>query len=594
MIRDYLADHILITDGATGTYYSQITGEPSDFCELANLNRTDVIEQIHTDYIRAGAKLIRTNTFAANPITLNCSRDRIREVLTAAITIAKRAVGSNKVYIAGNLGPIPDNRPDLLSNGISRLDEYRFIIDVFLENGITIFNFETLNSPDDLSEITAYIKRKQKDAFIITQFALSADGFTRKGFSLHNIINQVRRIQTIDAYGFNCGVGPTHLSRLLKDIHPGNDLLTALPNAGYPEIINERTVFTHNPEYFADRMNALKNLGVRILGGCCGTTPQHIEALSRKLSGNGGSLTLTKPDITALPRSIPKPPATGIWKQSKFIIAAELDPPFDLSVAKIIQGARVYKTAGVDLITIADSPMAKARVDSIAIAAKILRDVGIDTLPHLCCRDKNLNALKSGLLAAHIEGIRNILAVTGDPLPGVAKSEIKSVFNVNSIELIRFISQLNAELFKDEPMTIGGALNLNAEKPEIELQRMAKKIDQGATFFLTQPIFDETVINYLIKMKKNPEVKILAGILPIVNRRNALFLKNELPGMRIPDFLVDRFSETMDRETAEQTGVELATEIASKMKDYVDGFYFITPFNRTGMVVQILHQLAVC
>jgi 5,10-methylenetetrahydrofolate reductase len=236
-------------------------------------------------------------------------------------------------------------------------------------------------------------------------------------------------------------------------------------------------------------------------------------------------------------------------------------------------------------------PLAKARIDSVAVSAKIKREIGIETLPHLCCRDKNLNAIKATVLAAHIEGIRNILAVTGDPLSQESKNEIKSVFNLNAIELIGYLAELNAGIFGPDGFTLGEALNLNARHKEGELQRMAKKIERGATFFLTQPIFDDAVIEFLPKVEKNSGVKILAGILPLANYNNALFLKNEVPGMTLPKGLIRRFSGKMDREEAEQVGIELAAELARKIRPYVDGFYFITPFNRATMVVKILERL---
>jgi methionine synthase I (cobalamin-dependent)/5,10-methylenetetrahydrofolate reductase len=596
-IQEYLRDQVLITDGALGTYYSELTGDPSGLCELASNSRPELVRRIHQEYLAAGARLIRTNTFATNRFTLNLNTAAVTALLRASYAIARAAVGDT-AYIAADIGPVPEPPPASEIGPRQILAEYQLIVDTFLASGATIFNFETFSGWEYLAEISAYLKAKQPDAFIITQFAITPDGFTRKGVSAARIVDQVRAIKTIDALGFNCGSGPTHLYRALQKIERNGLTLAVLPNAGYPEIINERTVYTHNPDYFAARIADIKNLGVKILGGCCGTTPAHIRAISAKLRESGfasaesgdGSLTRYNESrnrpLTRLPNSF----ATKL-QQGVFVVAAELDPPFDAAIAKTMDRAAIYQQAGLDLITVADSPLAKARADATVIAAKIKRELGIETLPHLCCRDKNLNALKATILAAHIEGVRNLLAVTGDPLPQEVKKEIKSVFNLSSLELIDLIAELNSGVLASDPFLIGGAFNPNARNQEAELQRLCKKAAKGATFFLTQPIFNTAAIEFLARLRQDASVKILGGVLPIVNYRNALFLKNEVPGMTFDDALLQRFDPAMDRDAAEQAGIELAVEIAAQIKPYVDGFYFMTPFNRAGMVVEILRRL---
>lgn len=593
MICDYLQNNLLVTDGATGTYYTQLTST-NIACELANLTQPDLVQQMHRDYLQAGAQLLRTNTFSANTIALQIDRTQLADLLLAAFHNAQIAAANSNCFIAANIGPIPNNSEHYDLDRSNLLSEYHYIIDIFLNAGAEIFNFETFSDLELLPEITAYIKTKASSAFVLAQITPTIDGFTRQGISLERISEQLRNTHSIDAYGFNCGVGPTHLAQLLQPLTFQNDLVAALPNAGYPEIINQRTVYLDKPEYFAQRMLRLKALGIKILGGCCGTTPRHIAALVDQLDKK--TPVLAEPKITSITETLLPPKIANSFaaklQQGKFVIAAELDPPFDTSVNKLINGAAAYKEAGVDIVTIADSPLAKARVDSCAIAAKLKRELDIETLPHLCCRDKNLNAIKSTVLAAHIEDIRNVLAVTGDPLPAAA-NEIKNVFNVNSLGLIKYLRGLNEEIFSNDPLTIGAALNLNVRKKELEVARMEKKIAQGASFFLTQPIFDEATIDFLAQMKPIPGIKILAGILPLVSRRNALFLQNELPGITIPDEIVTKFNDQMDRTTAEAVGVQLALELAQKIKPLVDGFYFMTPFNRTSMIVELIKKLAI-
>jgi methionine synthase / methylenetetrahydrofolate reductase(NADPH) len=587
-LLEFLKDHTVITDGAMGTYFSQMTGKTSGFSETANLETPELVRQIHQDYIDAGAVLIRTNTFSVNTVTLGTTRQQAKRLLHKGYEIAREAVNGKAIYIAASIGPVPDaGRGEM-----ETLDEYKFIADSLLEAGADIFVMETLSSTEYIQELAHYIKTRKPSAFLLTQFATMPDGYTRRGISMDRLIGEVKAIGEIDAYGFNCGAGPAHLYNNLRKVDFTGDLVSVLPNAGYPEIINERTVFTQNPDYFAGKMKEIRELGVKILGGCCGTTPAHIRAIAEKFGHNNAI------NIAVRSAEAKKAHTAGIvfnefqhkLKNGKFVVAVELDPPFDANVDKIMQGAQICKRHGVDLITVADSPMARARVDSVMLAAKIKREVGIETMPHICCRDKNLNALKSGLLAGHIEGIRNILAVTGDPIASGDKGEIKSVFNLNSVRLMELISEMNRELFPENEIYTGGALNLNVANKDVELSRMVKKVEKGASFFLTQPVFSKDVIDYLYRMERNPEVKILAGILPLVSYKNAQFLNNEVPGIRIPEEAVNRFHPEMNRAEAETVGIALAVEIAQKLKPHVDGFYFITPFNRVEMIARIIKE----
>lgn len=591
MIREYLKNNILITDGAMGTYYSEITGDNISFCEFANIDKPEIIKKIHMDYIESGAKLIRTNTFSANTITLGISREKVKQLIEKGYAIASQAVEGKGVFVGASIGPIYE--ASFEKDNIGVLEEYKFVVDTFLELGANIFIFETFSSLDYLKEISEYIKQKNSSAFVLTQFAITPDGFTRKGISINRIVDEVKLLKSIDAYGFNCGSGPTHLYKMLKKLDIGNNFVSVLPNSGYSELINERTVYVNNPDYFADIMTDIKNLGVKVIGGCCGTKPSHIRKLADRLNIKEREGYINIPVEIEEAVTVEKKSNIFLDKLSKdeFVVAVELDPPFDTSIDKIIHGAKIAKENGVDLITVADSPMSKVRVDSIMIAAKIKREIGIDTMPHICCRDKNQNAIRSGLLAAHIEGIRNILAVTGDPLSDQSKLGTKSVFNLNSFKLIELISEMNKEVFVEDKINIGGALNLNVRNKDIELSRMIKKTEKGATFFLTQPIFDEKVIEYLSNMKREKDIKILGGLMPLVSYRNAQFLNNEVPGINIPQAYIDRFHKDMTKEEAEEVGINLAVEIGNKIKRYVDGIYLITPFNRIEMVMKVLNKI---
>lgn len=591
MIKEYLQNNILIADGAMGTYYSELTGNDASYCEFGNLNDKETIKKIHSDYIEAGAKLIRTNTFSANTYDLVVSLERLEDIIKSGVDIAKEVTLGKNVFVGASIGPIKEDNLDESHDDI--LSEYKFIVDCFIKNKINIFIFETFSNCNYLKEVTQYIKDKDKDSFIITQFAVKPDGFTRDGLSVNKLIKEIKNIDCIDAYGFNCGSGPSYISEILKKINIGSDIVSALPNAGYPEIIHERTVYPNNPVYFAKKVSEFKSLGVSIIGGCCGTNPKYIRQLSSLINENSKKVNINVRDIKEDREYKKKVENTFKNKldNNEFVVAIELSAPIDTDISKLINGAKICKENDIDLVTVPDSPMSKVKADSIIIAAKIKREIGIEAMPHMCCRDKNTNAIRSSLIGLHIENIRNILAVTGDPISDASKVETKSVFNLNSFRLMGLIQDMNEEIFEEENMFIGGALNLNVLNKEVEFNRMLKKIDKGAKFFLTQPIYDDAAIEFLKKIKERTNVKILAGLLPVVSYRNAVFLNNELPGVTIPDKYVDMFKEDMSKEEAQEVGVKITVEIGKKLKGICDGLYFITPFNRVNMLMEIIKQI---
>jgi len=591
MIKEYLKNTVLISDGAMGTYYSELTGNDVSYCEFANLNDKETIRKIHSEYIEAGAKLIRTNTFSANIYDLGVSKEILKDIIKSGINIAKEAAEDKSVFIGGSIGPIKEDNLDDSYNNI--LNEYKYIVDCFLEENIDIFIFETFSNYNYLKEISEYIKEKNKKSFILTQFAVKPDGFTRDGLSVTKLVNSVKDINEIDSYGFNCGSGPMHISEIINSLTIGNDIVSALPNAGYPEIVHERTVYPNNPVYFAKKISDIKLMGASIIGGCCGTNPKYIKQIASLIHENSKVVNTTIRKEEKVKDNERKVENTFKNKldNNKFVIAIELSAPINADISKIIAGAKICKENNIDLVTVPDSPMSKVRADSTIISAKIKREIGIEAMPHICCRDKNTNAIRSTLIGSHIEDIRNVLAITGDPISDASKVETKSVFNLNSFRLMELIKDMNSELFTDDNILIGGALNLNVVNKDVEFNRMLKKIDKGAKFFLTQPVYDDKAIEFLKTIKEKTNVKILAGLLPVVNYKNAIFLNNELPGVTIPDKYVKMFLEDMSKEEAQEVGVKITVEIGKKLKDICDGLYFITPFNRVEMLMEIIKRI---
>ncbi|NRY04962.1 homocysteine S-methyltransferase [Clostridium beijerinckii] len=464
---------------------------------------------------------------------------------------------------------------------------------MLFKNGIDIFIFETFSNYNYLKKISEYIKYKNIDSFILTQFAVKPDGFTRDGISAAKLIKEVRNTKYIDAFGFNCGSGPAHILEMVKKINIENEIVSVLPNAGYPEIIHERTVYPNNPVYFAKKVSEIRSFGVSIIGGCCGTNPSYIKQLTKIINENSKVInanTKAEPKVKSFEKKA-KNTFKDKLENGEFVVAIELSAPIDTDISRIIDGAKICKENNIDLVTVPDSPMSKVRADSTIISSKIKREIGIEAMPHVCCRDKNTNAIRSSLIGSHIENIRNILAITGDPISDASKVETKSVFNLNSFRLIELIESMNEEIFKEDSIYVGGALNLNVLNKEVEYNRMMKKIEKGAKFFLTQPIYDDNAIEFLKMIKERTNVKILAGLLPVVSYRNAMFLNNELPGVTIPDKYVQMFSENMSKEEAQEIGVKITVEIGKKLKGIADGLYFITPFNRVNMLIEIIKQI---
>jgi methionine synthase I (cobalamin-dependent)/5,10-methylenetetrahydrofolate reductase len=580
---DFLKDtNYLLFDGAMGTYFAEYSGDIISSCEFANIEAPHIIKNIHNEYIHAGAKAIRTNTFSANTLSLNVDFGLVTDIIIRGFNLAKEAAVDNDVLVFADIGPIPQiEEHDTKS-------EYKKIVDVFLTCHAENFIFETFSETDALIDICEYIKSKNPNAFILAQFAISPDGYTRKGVSGEQIIHQLESFKHIDAFGFNCNCGPTHLYNYIKKVNIKGKTISIMPNSGYPEIINERTVFSGKPEYFAQIMSEIKGLGVKIIGGCCGTTPKHI-CETAKLLEKEHRTEIVPCDVDKKEIKVNK--INNHFKNmldlDKKVIAVELDPPANIHSGDIIHSAKLLKNHGANIITISDNALSRPRADSSIIASKIQREVGIEVLPHLACRDKNLNALNSLLLGLHIEGVRNILAVTGDPITEAQRKDVKAVFNLNSFMLADFTAELNQTEFKADEMHIGGAVNINAKNFDFELKRTETKSKKGMKFFLTQPIFDETGISNIKRLKEELNVKVLAGIFPLVSFRNANYLNNEVPGIHIPNEIIQRFINK-SRAEAQIIGINIAVELSKKVAPFVDGFYIITPFNRALIVCEII------
>lgn len=591
-IREYLKKSKLIADGSFGTYYSQ-KYKTVDIPEYANITAPQRISEIHTEYINSGAKLIRTNTFASNTYSLDCSIEKVKENIKAAYKIAKEAVeqSGKEIFIAGNIGPVPAVfQPDFEAVE----EEYYQIAKTFIDEGADILCFETFTQSEHIMSAIKRIK-EECNPFIIVQFCVNQYGYSEAGESAERLVSETAFSKCVDAVGLNCGVGPAHMQQILSKINLNNNCFaTAMPNAGYPLLVRNRVKYADNPIYFASKVNGMALLGADIIGGCCGTTPDYIREVAKTID-----LTPTvKSDETSANNENEKPVikksffrnADGTIKDKK-LIAVELAPPFGADDKKLLEAAHMLKGLGVDVLTFPDSPSGRTRIDSVLMAQKVKNVTGFEVMPHICCRDKNAIAVRSTFLGASINGINNFLIITGDPIPVMARQVVKSVFNFDSVGLMRIADEMNSEALKDSPLTYGGAINQSRRRIESEIKRVQKKMEAGAEFFLTQPVFTAEDAERLRRVKEETGARILCGIMPLVSRKNALFMKNEISGVNVTDEVIERYPENADREDGENVGVELAKEMIAATRDFADGYYFSFPFNRTYLLKRIIEEL---
>ncbi len=570
----------LLFDGAMGTYFAAQPGRAGERCERANVICPEEIKAIHRAYLEAGCRAIKTNTFSVGADLAAGEDTQAEELLRAGCRLALDAAEPFGAYVFADLGPAPE------SGERTPAEVYLRQADWFLDQGVTCFLAETLATDEGIPELARYLKEKCPEAFLIVSFAVGYDGVTRAGLQGRDLFRRTAALEGVDAVGFNCVSGPSHLLKYIQSLDVGDTRLSVMPNAGYPTVLGRRTVFQGQPDYFASQMAQIVRAGAAIVGGCCGTTPAHMartaEVLAKPL-----------PPVAAAPAEAPReaapPSANSLWEkleQGKRVIAVELDPPVDDDIAPFLEGVQTLQSAGADAVTIADCPIGRPRADSSLLACKLKRELGVEPLPHMTCRDRNLNATKALLLGLSMEGIHNVLLVTGDPIPTEDRDEVKSVFNFNSRKLARYVSGLNETALR-MPFRIYGALNVNARNFAQQLKIAREKEENGVSGFLTQPVLSAEALENLKLARETLHGKILGGIFPVVSHKNACFLNNEIAGMRVSDEIVALY-EGLDRAAAEDLAVTISARIAAEIAPYTDGVYLMTPFRRVALMERII------
>lgn len=621
-IREYIKENVLLFDGSMGTYFAEKFRDFSGSCESANLRASEKVREIHDEYIAAGCRAIKTNTFASNIFTCGGDEKMLADVISAGMRIAQEAAGEGgrtkskavenadsgkeeEIFVFADIGPVSGHDDESVQAA------YVQLADLFIACGARHFLFETNAGAEHLLETARYIKKRVEDAFIIVSFSVQPDGYTREGSYVADLFRSVKECGDIDVFGLNCMSSAPHLYELIRKNDFSGKPISVMPNAGYPRIVGNRMFYDSDPVYFARILKDIAENGAAAVGGCCGTNPRFIEAAAAELEGLGdlpakvkyapGNIHSREKEDTAADAqkakeeealSRKREDGNSLWRKlsrGECPIAVELDPPRDADGAKFMQGAWQLKSAGADAITIADCPTARARMDSSLMACKIRREVGIDTVPHMTCRDRNLNATKALLLGLSMEGVHNVLTVTGDPVPTAERDEVKIVYQFNSRRLAKYIASLNETEFS-QPFQIYGALNVNARRFDVQLDIAKKKIENGICGFLTQPVLTEEALENLKRAHEELDAKILGGIIPVVSSRNARFMNSEISGITVDDKITELY-EGKTKEECTQIAIEVSTEIAKLIRPYIDGYYLMTPFYRTDIMVELIKNI---
>ena len=585
-VRAHLARKPLLFDGGMGTYYK---AKPGTECEQGNLLDPAGVRKVHREYLAAGAEAIKTNTFGL-PRMAAARQPDWQALARAGWKLAAEAAVETGAAVFADLGPAQDTEAAPAGS------IYTAVARCFVEQGAKNFLFETLSSDAGVLEAVQAVKAQVPDAFVLVSFAVLPDGYTREGMYSKDLVRRMTESGIVDAVGFNCVSAPGAMRTLVQQLGSTALPLSVMPNAGYPVVTRTQVKYQGKPEYFAKELARIAAEGVRILGGCCGTTPAHIAALRAALD----SLPAVEKAAPAVQVSTPEAPT--VEKDDAFlrklnagkkVIAIELDSPKDADLTNYLAGAKRLQAAGADLLTIADCPIARARMDSSLVACRVHRELGLCTLPHMTCRDRNLNATKALLLGLYAEGVREVLAITGDPIPTAERDEVKNVYQFNSRKLAQYIVSLAGEGREmPSPMTVFGALNLNARNFEVELRRAGEKLENGMSGFLTQPVLSEQAVENLRRTRETlgERAKILAGIMPVVSQRNAIFMENEVNGIHVAEEIMEAFAG-LDREQGEALGLEISLKMAREALPYADGFYLMTPFNRVALMERLIARL---
>jgi methionine synthase I (cobalamin-dependent)/5,10-methylenetetrahydrofolate reductase len=587
---DALDTRVLVCDGAMGTMlYAKGVFLNRSFDEL-NLTQADLVADVHQAYVRAGADVIETNTFGANRIKLGPFglSEKVHAINLQGAKIAKHAA-RDQVYVAGAIGPLGIRIEPWGRTGVDEAEEFfREQARGLLEGGVDLFVLETFR---DVNEIGAAIRavRSLCELPIVAQVTTEEDGNSLDGAAPEAFVPELERLGA-QVVGLNCSVGPAAMLETIERMsHVTTVKLSAQPNAGQPREVEGRHIYLCSPEYMASYARRFISSGVRLVGGCCGTTPEHIRHIKIAVCGlapgepkarfarTRESKVTSAPSVPPLARAEKSRMANALAR-GEFVISVELVPPRGFRADALVEQAKQLRIRGVALVNIPDGPRAGARMSALSAAVLVEQQAGVETILHYACRDRNLLGMQSDLLGAHSMGIRNLLLITGDPPQAGDYPDATGVFDVDSIGLTNVVTRLNRgsdiggqSIGVPTGFHIGVAANPGALDPDEELRRLAYKVEAGAEFVITQPVFDAAELSSFLARIEGFRIPVLAGVAPLDSLRHAEFMANELPGVRVPDAVVERMRRAEEQGGAAAEGLAIAREVTSEIRSMVQG-----------------------
>ena len=605
-LRDLLNDgKVHVLDGAMGTMlYSK--GFLLNVCyDELNLKQPKLVQEVHEAYVRAGAEILETNTFGANPLKLSSHglADETEQINRAAAVLARNAAGG-RASVVGAIGPLGVR---LEPFGALARDEacahFSRQVKGLLAGGVDGFILETFS---DVEELHAALRAVQSlsDLPVIAQMTIGDDGLTHYGTAPETFAKQFTEWGA-DVIGVNCSVGPAGVLEAVEKLVKATDRpISAVPNAGLPKDVGDRKIYLASPEYMASYARRMIEAGARIVGGCCGTTPEHIKKIRDYVASvvPRHQPVVHSRETVAPPAGVEEVPlaARSRWgaklAAGKLVTSVEIVPPKGVDPTPMLEQCRALKAAGVDAVNVPDGPRAQSRMGVLPSAILIQKEVGIETVIHYCCRDRNLLGMLSDILGAHAAGLRNILIITGDPPKMGPYPEATAVFDIDSIGLTNLVYRLNHGLDPGNnaigaptSWAIGVGVNPGAVELDRELSRFHWKVDAGAEFAVTQPVFDVRQLESFLKRVEAYRIPIVAGVWPLVSLRNAEFLANEVPGVVVPAEVLERMRRAQDKgkEAALAEGVKIAREMFQEVKGSVQGVQVSAPFGRVEVALEV-------
>lgn len=600
-ILDRLKTGILTGDGAVGTMlYARGIGLDSNF-EHLNLVRPALVLELAREYAAAGAQVIETNTFGANYTKLAAIGlgHKVDEINRAGARIAREAVGEGAILVAGSVGPLVRLKGEEQELTVGAMEEhFRAQCAALAEGGVDLLLLETFAS---LEQLVAAVRAARETGLpVCASMAFLEGGRSGDGTTVEAFCAAVEAAGA-DMLGANCGAGPLELVKVVRRLAS----LTAKPisayaNSGFPEYHEGRYIYRATPDYFAAMAEEMAAAGANLIGGCCGTTPEHIASLARAMAGRRPApRPPIAPRVVTEEREGARPGGASFldsWGSRK-VITVELDPPKGLDCRRIVENCLRLKEAGVDAINLAENPLARPRMGNIALGSIIRREVGIEVIIHVTGRDRNLIGMQSDMMGASLLGLRTILAVTGDPAAMGDHAGATSVFDLHSFTLIKLLSDMNRgvnaignPIGSGTGFTIGAAFNPNTKNMEVQAERLRKKVANGACFAQTQPVYDPALFLEALEQTRDCGIPLLPGVMPLVSERNAEYLHNEVPGITVPDAIRTRM-KGLEKEAGAREGLDIAKEFIDATFTAAGGYYLMPPFGKCELALELIDYI---